>query len=162
MWPKIARIPWKIPFTLLKKPYAIFLWNVHRTSALRTQFCEKSRPARSYLPKKGTVSLSSQTRRNRPLLPFKGSPCRDPCAYSPHTGSIVFRSYIRLRRAFRMYLMRKHENRSRHTIGFWSRTLSPTERNYSAFERESLDVILAVKILRPYLERKQPNYRTST
>ncbi len=40
----------------------------------------------------------------------------------------------------------------RHPIGFWSHTLSETERNYSATERECLGVIWAIQILRPYLE----------
>ena len=42
----------------------------------------------------------------------------------------------------------------RHPIGFWSRSLTPAEKNYTASERECLAVIWAVQILRPYLEFK--------
>ncbi len=37
-------------------------------------------------------------------------------------------------------------------IGFWSRTIQPAERNYSASERGCLAVIWAVQTLRPYLQ----------
>ena len=39
----------------------------------------------------------------------------------------------------------------RHPIGFWSRSLSPAERKYSAGEREALAIIFAVQLLHPYL-----------
>ena len=39
----------------------------------------------------------------------------------------------------------------RHPIGFWSRSLLPAERNYSAGEREALAIIFAVQLLHPYL-----------
>jgi len=39
----------------------------------------------------------------------------------------------------------------RHPIGFWSRSLLPAERNYSAGEREALAIIFAVQTLHPYL-----------
>lgn len=48
-------------------------------------------------------------------------------------------------------LMQKHEDGTRHPIGFWSRTLSLPERNCNTSERECLAVIWAVQILRPYL-----------
>lgn len=51
-------------------------------------------------------------------------------------------------------LMQEHEDGIRYPIGFWSRSLAPAERNYSASEKECLAVVWAVQILRPYLERK--------
>lgn len=38
-----------------------------------------------------------------------------------------------------------------HPIGFWSRSLSKEERNYSASGREALPIIFAVQTLHPYL-----------
>ena len=37
-------------------------------------------------------------------------------------------------------------------IGYWSKTLSDTERNYSATERECYSVVWSVTTLRPYIE----------
>ena len=50
-------------------------------------------------------------------------------------------------------LMQLHEDNVRYPVGYWSRTLSPAEKNYSASERECLAVVWALRILRPYLER---------
>lgn len=49
-------------------------------------------------------------------------------------------------------LMQEGEDGIRHPIGYWSRGLTPAEKNYSAGEKECLAVIWAVQILRPYLE----------
>lgn len=37
------------------------------------------------------------------------------------------------------------------TIGFWSKTLTETERKYSATERECLSVLWGIQTLRPYI-----------
>ena len=50
-------------------------------------------------------------------------------------------------------LMQTHPDGMRYPIGFWSRSLSPAERNYSVSEKECLAVIWAIQLLRPYLER---------
>ena len=51
-------------------------------------------------------------------------------------------------------LMQVQEDGKRYPIGFWSRSLTAPERNYSASERECLAVVWAVQLLRPYLEHK--------
>ena len=38
------------------------------------------------------------------------------------------------------------------TIGYWSRSLVPAEKNYTATERECLSVVWAMQSLRPYIE----------
>ena len=48
-------------------------------------------------------------------------------------------------------LFQNSDDGVRHPIGFWSRSLSAAERNYSAGEREALAIIWAVQILHPYL-----------
>ena len=50
-------------------------------------------------------------------------------------------------------LMQLHEDGKTYTIGFWSRTLTSAERNYSVGAKECLAVVWAVQLLRPYLER---------
>ena len=46
-------------------------------------------------------------------------------------------------------LMQQHEDGKRYSMGFWSSTLSPTERNYSVGEKEWLAVVWAIQLLRP-------------
>lgn len=48
-------------------------------------------------------------------------------------------------------LFQQGEDGIRHPIGFWSRSLNPAEKNYSAGEREALAIIFAVQTLHPYL-----------
>ena len=45
-------------------------------------------------------------------------------------------------------------------MAFFSRKLSPTERNYSVTDRELLALLLAVKRFRPYLHGRQAIVRT--
>lgn len=56
--------------------------------------------------------------------------------------------------------MKTDEDGDRYPVGFWSRTLLPYERIYSASERERLAVIWAVQILILYLERKHFTHYT--
>ena len=49
-------------------------------------------------------------------------------------------------------LLQVSEDGTRHPIGFWSRSLSAAERNYSVGEKECLAIVWAVQMLRPYLE----------
>lgn len=51
-------------------------------------------------------------------------------------------------------LLQTHSDGTRYPIGFWIRSLSPNEKNYSTGDRECLAVVWAVQILRPYLERR--------
>ncbi len=48
-------------------------------------------------------------------------------------------------------LFQTNEDGVRRPIGFWSRTMTAAEKNYSATERECLAAIFAIKTLRPYL-----------
>ena len=50
-------------------------------------------------------------------------------------------------------LMQEDTQGARHLVGYWSRTLSSAELNYSAAGRECLAVVWEVTTLRPYLER---------
>ena len=50
-------------------------------------------------------------------------------------------------------LMQTYPDGTRHPIGFWSRSLTPAEKNYRTGERECLATLWAVQLLRPYLER---------
>ena len=47
-----------------------------------------------------------------------------------------------------------------HPVGFWSRSLTQAERNYSATEKECLAVVWSVTSLRPYVEGTKFTVRT--
>lgn len=49
-------------------------------------------------------------------------------------------------------LLQTHEDGQRYPIGFWSRVMSSTERNYSTTEKECLAVVWAFQTLRQYLQ----------
>ena len=66
-----------------------------------------------------------------PNLPY--SVDTDACAYG--LGATLFQDH----------------NGTRKPIGFWSRSLTDAEKNYSASERECLAVVWALQTLRPYL-----------
>ena len=57
-------------------------------------------------------------------------------------------------------LMQKHPDGSLRAIGYFSKTLTKTERNYDTTEREALGIIWAVLLLRPYLESTRFTLRT--
>ncbi len=49
------------------------------------------------------------------------------------------------------FLQQEQPNGDKLPVGYWSRSLSDPERNYSTFEKECLAVVWAVLHLRPYL-----------
>ena len=54
------------------------------------------------------------------------------------------------------------ENGSDYPIEYASRALSAAESNYSAFEKEAIGVIFALKKFRNYLSRIDSNYTLTT
>jgi hypothetical protein len=44
--------------------------------------------------------------------------------------------------------------------GYWSKTLSSAEENYSTTEKEAFPVVWSVRLLKPYLERERFTVRT--
>ena len=50
-------------------------------------------------------------------------------------------------------LFQTHLDKKRYTVGYWSRSLTISEQNYSVTEKECLAVVCALTILRPYVKR---------
>ncbi len=65
-------------------------------------------------------------------------------------------------RAVGTILSQADENGSDHPIEYASRPLSAAESNYSAFEKEEIGVIFAMKKFRNYLSRIDSNYTLTT
>lgn len=57
-------------------------------------------------------------------------------------------------------LLQEQSDGTLHPIGYWSRTLSAAEKNYSSTEKECLAIVWAVLHLRPYLEGSRFTIRT--
>jgi transposase InsO family protein len=57
-------------------------------------------------------------------------------------------------------LCQEHPDGLRHPIGYWSRSLTSAERNYSTTEKECLAIVWAILTLRPYLEGQRFLVRT--
>ena len=49
-------------------------------------------------------------------------------------------------------LLQTYPDGTRHSTGFWNRSLNPAEKNTSLGEKECLAIVWAVQLLRPYLE----------
>ena len=57
-------------------------------------------------------------------------------------------------------LLQEQDDGKLRPVGYWSRTLTQAEKNYSASERECLGVLWSVLHLRPYLEGTRFTVRT--
>ena len=57
-------------------------------------------------------------------------------------------------------LLQEQDDNEFRPVGYWSYSLNPAERNYSATERECYAVVWAITSLRPYIEGTKFNVRT--
>jgi RNase H-like domain found in reverse transcriptase len=57
-------------------------------------------------------------------------------------------------------LLQEQPDGTQKPIGYWSRGLTSTEKNYSTTEKECLEIVWAILHLRPYLEGKKFIIRT--
>jgi RNase H-like domain found in reverse transcriptase len=70
-------------------------------------------------------------------------------------------SWISMLRKVSHLLVQQHDEHGvLHSIGYWSRQLSPTERRYYITEKEAYAVYWAVKLSRSYLEGNRFTVRT--
>ena len=59
-------------------------------------------------------------------------------------------------------LVQEQPDDALHPIGYWSRSLTPAEKNYSSTEKECTALIWAAKHLRPYLEGRSSRFAPTT
>ena len=57
-------------------------------------------------------------------------------------------------------LLQQQDDGILHPVGYWSKSLSDTQRRYSTTEKECLSVFWAISLLRPYLEGTRFTVRT--
>ena len=92
-----------------------------------------------------------QLKRNLVTAPILALP-RDGYAYTLDTDASEYQ--------LGSCLLQEQPDGTLHPIGYWSRTLTPAEKNYSSTEKECLAIVWAVQHLRPYLEGQRFTIRT--
>lgn len=61
-----------------------------------------------------------------------------------------------------VFVLQEQSISSTRSLGYWSRTLITVERDYSTTERKCLAVVLAVLIIRPYVEEMRFTVRNDS
>ena len=92
-----------------------------------------------------------QLKRNLVTAPILALP-RDGYAYTLDTDASEYQ--------LGCCLLQEQPEGALHPIGYWSRTLTSAEKNYSPTEKECLAIVWAVQHLRPYLEGQRFTIRT--
>ena len=92
-----------------------------------------------------------QLKRNLVTAPILALP-RDGYAYTLDTDASEYQ--------LGCCLLQEQPDGALHPIGYWSRTLTSAEKNYSSTEKECLAIVWAVQHLRPYLEGQRFTIRT--
>ena len=127
------------------------LYNVHRRSVPR--FARLARPLTELTEKETSFQLPDFNEEQ--LIAFEDLKYRlisTPVLRLPQRGLPFSMDTDASEYQLGCSLMKEDTQGARYP-GYWSRTLSSAERNYSAAERECLAVVWAVMTLRPYLER---------
>jgi transposase InsO family protein len=86
----------------------------------------------------------------RALQTLKDAFCQPPILVAPHFDQPFHIVSDASDYAIGAALLQMRDN-TEHPVRYWSRTLTPAERNYSTTEKEALAVISALKIFRVYI-----------
>jgi RNase H-like domain found in reverse transcriptase/Reverse transcriptase (RNA-dependent DNA polymerase) len=133
------------------------LANVYRRFV--QDFAKTARPLTLLLKKEGPETFKLDEAQMNSFCLLKDLLCSAPVLALPRQGCTYVLDTDASGGQVGCVLQQEQDGQLR-PLGYWSKTLSSAEENYSTTEKEALAVVWSVRLLRPYLERERFTVRT--